>query len=313
MTFERFWLKQEFGQPRTNEWSLEVEQSNELFRRSKAQQWIDLYRFDDYGTLNIESTARNVGIDVKFVDTANMKLDGLSVVTAGCIDFTYLSFMRGVRPVVKLNVESHRRSELRTTFGHELGHLFLESAAGVSPTLEHEATERFCDYFGEQMALPLSELEDIEEVSGANVEEIMSRYGVSHTTALRQLMRAGKLPRRFICDSKLGQTGNPLYAGKVQMGVICIDCAVGAEHEPIREDTVIDSYDFSDQYWAHAHEFCSCDLTLDRSIETHRQLNLHYGLWTDDDEQLMQTQKNDDTSRRKSIARRAVLRNNLGS
>jgi hypothetical protein len=283
MTYERFAGSSEFGDPSANEYTLNTTNAEQAFRQFHAQVWIDSFRADVNGKLDIEATAANVGVPVLY--EMPIGEDWSPVTVLGCVEG-----LRGDGPVtVHLNPE-RGVDEHTVTFGHELGHIFIQTAAGIVVERRRDEVERFCDFFGRQMALPTEKLATQVEFNAHEVAVLAERYGVRYTTVIHQLMLAEKLPRRIVVDTGIGRAANTFYSNKVSRHVVCLDCEMENPHSTT-PDLETPHFDFTDYDWSTITSVTDCDLAMSKEIDEHVALNKAYGRWTDADEAMIPAER----------------------
>lgn len=281
MTYERFIGTGEFGDRMSNRCNVQFKDAYTAFERTNAQRWIDEFRVcTENGRLDIEATAARVGVTVDH----GMPIMGAHGVLTG---------LENGEPAVHLN-PIFGEDEYAVTFGHELGHLFILTAAGLLVTQREDEVEQFCDIFGYQMALPLADLASIYTIDANLVASMTERYGVRYVTVIHQLMLAGKLPRRITIDSGVGEAKNPFYLGKVKRHVICIDCQIGKPHSTKLDLDDTPNFDLTAFEWAGMTPIVECGSEIQSGDpDEFRDLNMAYGRWTDADEALMDAERRD--------------------
>lgn len=255
------------------------------FEDYKAGEWIRDFRIESNGRLDMEATAANIGVplfhEMPIFQGERVIADGIIIGLS--TDFEYAQLRIHVNP----RLEPPKRL---LTFGHEVGHLFLDQVAGYKHKAgRDEVAEQFCEFFGREMVLPKEALKNFDAFDPNVVPELMARYGADHQTVIFQLMIAGKLPKRILIDSAIGEVPNPFYSGKVGRHLICLDCEMGARHTAPNTQAEIPIIDFTAHEWNGSTSFNKCHTALlgDR-IKNHVDLNKHYGRWTGGDEALIE-------------------------
>lgn len=249
-----------------------------------AQHWIDIFRVETAGRLDIAATAAKVGVPVLYEMPGSK--NGRFTIVQGCVEG-----LSGDKPVaVHLN-PTLSRQDYQVTFGHELGHIFIETAAGIVVKQRRDDVERLCDFIGRQMALPLADIAHIEVFDTQVVPALMQQYNVTHMTVIHQLMLAGKLSRRIAIDTNIGEVKNPFYANKVSRHIVCIDCELEKSHEPVMNVIDMPQYDFTAYDWSDDTPWTDCNGSSLDTIDEHIALNKAYGRWTDADEALIQQER----------------------
>lgn len=298
MTFEKYEGLRQFGDPISNEFVLERLDAQASFELMNAQEWIDAFKVEQNGVLDMDATAQKLGVNL--VQEMPIDEDGRRVFAQACV--VGLGKHRGSKPMtIHLNPDWTKKDESKS-FGHEMGHIFLETAAGVvQEGGRDEATERFCEFFGLQVALPREELKDVTFEGLTPITALLEKYNVSHMDAFHQLMLVGKLPRRFLFDTGIGEVENPFYSGKVRRHCICVDCEIGRPHGGIispEEEPVID---FSAVNWSHTTSYVSCWSKQPNDLDAFIELNKSYGRWTEADEALIDKERARDEEQRRVI------------
>ncbi|HEY5442753.1 MAG TPA: hypothetical protein VIJ68_04405 [Candidatus Saccharimonadales bacterium] len=260
----------------SNEEILYTASPDEAFRLLAAQDWIDQFRVETGGKFDMEATVAALGIPlVKEMPI----IDGKQVLGAGAI--RGIGSERGKVPVAIHLDPEWSADEHNLTTGHELGHLFLETSAGIPSNPGGREIERFCELFGRQMVVPVQELAEVDTVSAEAVTELMARFGTRHTTMIYQLMLAGKLPHRIYVDVGIGGVPNEFRSGKVSRHCLCLDCEMGNRHQP--EDEFIPVYDFTSFEWHNTTPFAAC-VTDWGDLNLFAVLNRAYGRWGPEDD-----------------------------
>lgn len=249
-----------------------------VFDTLEASAWIKQNVVYTNGAVDINATSVKMGIPVHngMSELPDSEIFGHAA-TTGIIDKS--------EPIeIFLSDTPHHIIDRNASFGHELGHVFLDRKLGVC-SLHNLHEERFCDYVGLMISVPDSELDALNEIDAATLMMLSERLGVSHGTIIERLMRLNRIPLRVAYDMKLPiHTNNPYYQGKVVRNAVCLPC-INLEDHPLSEDLVdlptFDLTSFSVNSClndSHAHG----DSILQKEI--HREVNQLHGRWTDDDE-----------------------------
>jgi Zn-dependent peptidase ImmA (M78 family) len=284
MTYDQYRDSDDFGNPYINELTLQVADAEIAFKQFNAQAWIDHFRVETDGKLDIEVTAAKVGVPVLY--EMPLGKDGDPIFAQGCVEG-----LMGDKPVtIHLN-PSWGKDDHLVTFGHELGHIFIETTAGIVVKHRRPEVERFCDFFGTQMALPVEKLIEQETFNAHEVAALSEKYGVRYTTVLHQLMLAGKLPRRIIIDTGIGEAKNSFYSNKVRRHIICLDCEIENPHSTEIDQATTPHYDFTAFDWSNITSITDCDGHKSSRIDDHVSLNKAYGRWTDVDEAMIPAER----------------------
>ncbi len=250
-----------------------------LFERLDAREWIDQVRVEKDGKLDMFATAERLGIPL-FINRA-VNGNELSLLADG--QTTGMGVHRGKEPIAIYLRPDNPPEKQPLIFGHEVGHIFLEEISKVYiHGQQNQDVERFCEYFGREMAVDPTRLSEIGDVDRETILNLMDKYGIDHETLILQLMRAGKLPGRVAIDTTNEVVPNEFYSGKVERGVICADCETGIDHEPYVVGDEIQAFDFTDKEWGFSFNQCT-----PHGVEHHITLNKAYGRWSDADEALI--------------------------
>ncbi|MGY4893683.1 MAG: ImmA/IrrE family metallo-endopeptidase [Candidatus Saccharimonadota bacterium] len=249
-----------------------------VFDTLGAHSWIKRNVVYKDGAVDIDGTSLNMGIPVHYSLTGlpDSEVFGLAA-TTGIINKN--------EPVeIFLSDTPHHLADRNASFGHELGHVFLDKMLGVC-SIGNINEERFCDYVGLMIAIPDTEIEALGEISGASIMMLAEQLNVSHGTVIERLMRLEKLPPRVAYDITLSiDTDNPYYKGKVVRSVICLPCIDDYEHLPTEDLLSVPTFDLTtfDAHGTYNDSHRHGDSILQG--ELHRAVNLLHGRWTDDDE-----------------------------
>lgn len=257
--------------------------ADHLFESTRAAEWIEEARIETDGRLDMQVTADNLGIPLIMGAAV---IDGKEIFAAdGCI--TGLGDQTG-QPVAIYVMPDMSPEKQSLTFGHEVGHFFLEKVAGIwiHKGGKNPDIEDFCEFFGREMVINHSKLESIDPVNQATITELMAQYGADHQTVIFQLMLAGRLPTRVILDSEIGEVPNPFYSGKVGRKIVCIECELGMPHTNYQEGDGTLLLDFRGYEWDGITSLNNCNAR--HEIKNHIAINKHYGRWTPKDDVLIE-------------------------
>jgi hypothetical protein len=269
-----------FGPDDFNELTLRLQSPYEAFKAFNAQEWITEFRVETNGRLDIAATAEKVGVPLYYEMPV---IDGERVFAQGMI--RGLGRERGKVPIaVHLN-PNWAPDEHNLTFGHELGHLFLEMEVGIINTEgRDDDIENFCELFGRQMVVPLSELESTGQVTTETITELMAKFGVRHTTMFYQLMLADKLPHKVFIDTSIGEVPNEFYSGKVRRHCLCLECEMGMIHQDDTLDTFVPVYDLTSFEWSDITSSARRHITIS-DMNMFVLVNKAYGRWSEADDE----------------------------
>src|SRR5580658_581229 len=154
---------------------------SEFFTASNALHWITMYREPQSGRLDTEATADRAGVQIEYTNDPHDYSETTKHTTLPL-------------PTITLNRFYTKGPSERGRFGHGMGHIFHLLAARLPDRGNRDDfTEIFCNIFGEEMALPRSELADVKVVDERVVETIVDLYGVRVSDVMLQFMRIGKL------------------------------------------------------------------------------------------------------------------------
>ncbi len=187
----------------------------DVVRETGAIQWMKLVRtMRPDGSVDIEQTVRNLGVELCYEETsfgAKGTVEGLSA---------------PFELPTKITINTLHTSAQPLTFGHEIGHIFLTSVLGHEPTHGGKSprTELFCDYFGYEFIMPSSEIEWVNDVDEELIEGLMRVHNLDLPAVLIRLMLAGKLPEKVAVDSRLYESPNPQFSGRICRAYMCLNC-----------------------------------------------------------------------------------------
>ena len=266
-----------------------------------AQQWIDEFTVrKESGAVDIEATALKAGV---MLVIGMPIVDGKKVYSHGITLFNKDSDKN--LESITVHVNDDDASNHTITFGHELGHVFLETAVGLGAEYHGDGIEDFCEQFGRQIAVPVEMLADISVVDADTIAQLMDRFEAEHSTVIHQLMLAGKLPRQFIIDTSMPETPNPLYSQKIRRHVFCSDCATGTQHETTPEIGSSFVLDATKYEWSYKTERIECG-SVNQDIgdaEGFKTLNTTYGRWSMADDLLLHLQNTRKTRQNRALTR----------
>lgn len=252
-----------------------------LFEWFNAKEWIDRFRVErPDGSIDVEATYERVGLTLLPDETFPSDDESSRAFITG-LDEDPLSPIR-----VHINPEPIAGDFERTvSAGHELGHYFLFTLGmGLDKAGYGSKEELFCELFGKNFALPVERLHGVEVGDGRIIGELMEKYQVAYSTVMHQLMQAGVLPRTLKVDSTLPALPNPLYSGKVERGVLCLDCELGKNHQPSLESAPV--LDLTAYEYAYEVGIQMC--YVPRSHAMMKEVNSLYGRWTEEDDQFVE-------------------------
>jgi hypothetical protein len=252
----------------------------ELFESFNAAQWIAQHIVYVNGIVDITATAEHLEVPVFFEIPEDIeKLQISDGVTAGLVDH---EIVRPLSIYLNSKLDGYERN---LTYGHEIGHIFLDKVAGVSQAdgKRDEKDEAFCEFFGLQIALPVTCLETVDQISTDTILELMNKFGTEFSDVVHQLMLAGKLPRRIQADVEYGIVPNEFYSGMVQRVGLCLDCFVKRDHD-VPNDINTDNtptFDFTGcaEIDSRSISFIACSGNRN-SLEHFEKVNKDHGRWT---------------------------------
>lgn len=298
MTYERFYGSGEFGDPFANLLMVRTTDSELAFKQLNAQHWIDNFRVETDGWLDIAATAETVGVSVAYEMPDDNKT------SQGCTRGLHKG---GEDDSVTVHISPFwAENDQKVTFGHELGHIFLVTAAGIEDDQSSDRVEQFCDFFGRQMALPVEKLFNQDTFDADVVADLVEKYGVNHMTVIYQLMLVGKLPRRLVVDSSRGERPNSFYSNKISRHVICLGCEIGESHAGVEQIDALPHLDLTAYDWSDSIPNVPCGRGIRSDIDEHIALNKAYGRWTDTDEALVDHERQHEIESNRFWARQAL-------
>ena len=158
-----------------------------------SQIWINKHRYPTSGALDIYGMSERIGVELK---------TGVKGVSLGGADWR-----NHAKPVIIYLGEEPQ--EYPVTYGHEVGHIYLKESRGIDDAeqVSNDSVERFCDYFGEAMAMPLSDFQEITNPTPQGIIELSREYKVTLSDILSRLEGLGKIPERVRLISKIRRTG----------------------------------------------------------------------------------------------------------
>ncbi len=181
-----------------------------VFALTGAAKWIEKHRVPRKGPLDLEATALLLGVPISFDDD---KCGAALGVTFG------LPGTNGEDQPLEVAIREDFE-QARVTFGHEVGHIFLGLALNMRHQRSHPV-EDFCDLFGLELAMPLSENIDAVDVNEELLLEYSSKFGVRMSEVIKQFIRKGLLPERLYVDSIIDWG---LRAGSMVRNAVCMPC-----------------------------------------------------------------------------------------
>jgi hypothetical protein len=223
------------------EYTLDVYGHRAIFEVVGAKEWIEAHRIPRYGPLDIVATATSLGVPVTF-DSNDVGYGRVRGPRSNPIDSD--------EPLAIQITPSLRTGEDLVTFGHEIGHIFLDLVLETPQESPHQEVEDFCELFGNEMALPRRELVNISKPDEQGILALMDRYGVDLSTVLLQLCETRKLPRKIVIATKVPQDWGA-NSGEVVEEVFCFDCEQ-IEYKSCEElaEELLPRLDFSDFVFA---------------------------------------------------------------
>lgn len=162
----------------------------------------------------------------------------------------------------------------RTTFGHEMGHYFIQEVLNYEPQpWDYFSEEQFCEYFGRTLAIPESALWDIEHVDEETIKQLVIECDVDPHSVVLRLIEAGKLPDNVHIDSYTSHKYAPGFASKVERSSVCLYCSIshGALNCPNAHLSKAALFDFTDRAWSSKFSHCSGEFS-----ETSMESRCHY-------------------------------------
>ena len=221
------------------------------FHSSGAQAFIDQYAvYDDDGRLNMDMTSLKIGIPYNF----NM----LNAIAQG--EIVGLSGSEDTSQPIEIHLDRIQQLH-QATYGHEIGHYFFQVVKGFVRNGPNEYEEKFCDFFGRRMAMPLGQLDEYasakQDFDGQSLLSVMRRFRVGLADALFGLMEYGILPPRVAIDTYNGKYTNEDYSKKVVRGIFCLHCMhVGGDYNCPGVSAPTPLFDLTDRAWGGKMQSC---------------------------------------------------------
>ena len=149
----------------------------------------------------------------------------------------------------------------QATYGHEIGHYFFQAVKGLVRNGRNEYEEKFCDYFGRRMAMPLRQLDEYasgeKEVDREAILDLMRRFRMGLNDTIYGLMEYGILPPRVAVDTYNGKRANEDYSKKVVRGIFCLHCMhVGGDYNCPGVSAPTPLFDLTDRAWGGKMPSC---------------------------------------------------------
>lgn len=287
MSYERFEGTGEFGYPDSNDALIAAVDVEASFNLLNAQRWIDAFRAEKRGRLDIDKTADNVGVELEYVEPFDD--NGEPILTAGTV-----SGIGTDEPIlITINPEWYVH-EYPAVFGYLLGRVYLETAAEVD-TLnwgKRRIIESFCDLFSRQLMMPEQAFTDFESLDGSTLLNIMVQHQASYQDVIHQLMLHSKLPRRISFDTRTGETKNPFYSNRIDRCIVCLDCELEIKHNIGRHTDTTPNFDFTQHQWSSSNSMTECaEYDRPSRLDEFVALNRQYGNWSTEDDLLIPEQR----------------------
>jgi len=199
-----------------------------------AYEWIQEHRrTTTNGRLDIIETATHLEIPLGYYETKKREDGTLEGFEDGRLEGAGLDI--GKAPLaVKMRYDLRYYNYLKT-FGHEIGHYFLDEIHSIYSGGGISHLEEFCETFGAEMVLPLSELKNLDQVDRRTLDIVMNIYGCELETALFQLILAGKLPEKVQLISNIGFVPNENLRYKDEKYTFCLECRMSDDKAFIRK------------------------------------------------------------------------------
>lgn len=280
MSYERFRGTGEFGEPLINRTIVATADIDTSFLALDAQRWIDIFRVEKQGRLDMDATADNAGVELIYAQPLDE--EGERMFTPGIVRNLETN---GAASIV-INPDWHVH-DYPATFGWLLGSIYLETACGVdtSGLGRHERINNFCNLFGRQLMMPAKVFVDFESLNQTTLLEQMMKHGSNHQDVIHQLMLHDKLARRISFDTRIGDVQNPVYANRIDRYIVCLDCELMKPHDEGPHPETTPNFDFSGLEWSGNTSYNSCSPPHD--LAKFIALNRQYGTWSDEDDALI--------------------------
>lgn len=211
----------------------------------------DVGIYDGTGALDIEATAERLFMPVRYNDMLRPR--------------AYISGIHPHRNILKQEIvlSTHDR-DTRVSFGHELGHLYLQEMNWQAHReLKHLELEVLCDFIGRRIALPAEQLAGLESITEATLLDLSCTYKVPVRTVLLRLIEEELLPDRVFVDTYLPDLPNPDYSHKITRCSVCLMCSMLIEHSDALDNEDHALFDFTDRAWGSVFPRCPSNLAFD--------------------------------------------------
>jgi len=221
--------------------------SRELFEANDAQHFIDSFSVYQGDRLNIFTTAKQLGVSLDY---------GLTVEAMHMGQTTGLALTEGSQGL-RISLRPNLGFNTAVTFGHEVGHIFLEKIIGQVWDGCKPEEEVFCSYFGRAMAINERFLQDLEAPSKDDLVDLMAKHRVMLDDVVYRLMESGALPSKIAVDTYASKFSSPVYSEKIQRIILCLHCLESdgdINCEPAAYEIPI--IDFTDRDWSGQLNTC---------------------------------------------------------
>lgn len=181
-----------------------------LLDLTEADAYIESVRTPQTGPLDIEATAKAIGIPVTFSPDV---VGHASIIGLSTDD-----------PIEVLVYDDDYEKAM--SFSHEIGH-YLLYLTGQHERRSPHIEEGFCEYFGRMFSMPGVSSLSADQLTGEFVEGFCNEYQVSPRSFMLRLIEEDVLPERVIVDTRNRITPNPDYSRAISRHIVCLACEYG--------------------------------------------------------------------------------------
>lgn len=233
--------------------------------RSKYVEWSP-----DMTKLLPEETANNLAIPLSF----------RSLKEYGLMRRAHIGGIGATRYISAFEIAIDPKfNQNRISFGHELGHYFIQEVMDFRPhPWEHFEEEEFCEYFARTLAIPEAAIHDIDMVDEEVIKKLIVECDVDPHAVILRLIEAGKLPDNVHIDSYTPHGIVAKFASKIERSSVCLRCTAGhggsdCPHAHLAKAAL---FDFTDRAWSDKFSHCSGEFDLKARVKDHRFLTHYY-------------------------------------
>lgn len=207
--------------------------------------------YDDRGALDIEATADRLFMPVRYTDMFHPK--------------AYIAGIHPHRGILQREIVLNTHdNDARTSFGHELGHLYLqEMNRCASEELDHFDLEVLCDFIGRRISLPATRLSELESISESTLLDLSLKHRLPLRTVILRLIEEELLPDNVFIDTYLPESNNSDFSHKITRRSVCLMCTMYISHDHQITSEKHALFDFTDRAWAHQLSRCPNNFAFD--------------------------------------------------